>query len=303
MKRMIDLVGNTPMVRIAYLKNQHVQIYAKCEWFNPSGSVKDRAAANMILNGLDDTFKDGMVLIDATSGNTGIAYALFGASLGIPVELALPENASPERQQILQNYGVTLHLTNALEGTDGAQKFVDDLVNSNKSRYFYPNQYKNPHNWQSHEASTGPEIWEQTNHMITHFVAGLGTTGTFIGTSRYLQKKGVHCVSVQPNTPMHGLEGWKHMETARVPDMYDPTVANDTMTADTQRSYELAKAASQYLGLMISPSAAANLDAAIRLADTLSTGVVVTIFPDNAMKYLSESFWTDHAYFIENPFQ
>tara|TARA_Y100001935_G_C17290210_1_gene502855 strand:+ start:1044 stop:1955 length:912 start_codon:yes stop_codon:yes gene_type:complete len=302
MSHIIDSVGNTPLIQIPYEKNKNVHIYAKCEWFNPSGSVKDRAAANMITTGLESGLAMGKTLIDATSGNTGIAYALYGASLGVPVELALPENASEERQLILKNYGVTLHLTSAMEGTDGAQRFVESYVNDHADRYFYPNQYANDANWQAHVKSTGPEIWSQTNEMITHFVAGLGTTGTFIGTSRFLQTKGVHCVSVEPNNPMHGLEGWKHMDTAIVPKIYDDTVANDTMAADTIRSYEMAKAATKYLGLFLSPSAAANLDAALRLADELTHGVIVTVFPDNAMKYLKESFWSDDDFNIDNPF-
>ncbi len=301
MTHIIDLVGNTPCVEIP-CKKSGVQIFAKCEWFNPSGSVKDRAAANMIKRGMEAGETNNKILIDATSGNTGIAYALYGASLGIPVELALPENASEERKLILNNYGVNLHLTNPLEGTDGAQRFVDQMVADNKDKYFFPNQYGNEHNWKAHVESTGPEIWEQTNGEVTHFVAGLGTTGTFIGTSRFLQPKGVHCVSVEPNTPMHGLEGWKHMETAIVPKIYDRSVADDTLVADTARSYELAKAASKHLGLMLSPSAAANLDAAIQLSEHVNSGIIITVFADNAMKYLTDAFWNDDAYNIENPF-
>ncbi len=301
MSHIIDHVGNTPCIEIPCQK-PGVQIFAKCEWFNPSGSVKDRAAANMIKKGIEAGEVNGKTLIDATSGNTGIAYALYGASLGIPVELALPENASEERKLILRNYGVKLHLTSGLEATDGAQRYVDALVNDNKQTYFFPNQYANDNNWKAHVESTGPEIWHQTKERVTHFVAGLGTTGTFMGTSRFLQPKGVHCVSVEPNTPMHGLEGWKHMETAIVPEIYDNSIANDTLEADTARSYELAKAASKYLGLMLSPSAAANLDAAMQLANQLNHGVIVTVFADNAMKYLTDDYWSDDAYTIDNPF-
>ena len=182
------------------------------------------------------------------------------------------------------------------------KQFKINISYDNKDKYFFPNQYGNEHNWKAHVESTGPEIWGQTNGEVTHFVAGLGTTGTFIGTSRFLQPKGVHCVSVEPNTPMHGLEGWKHMETAIVPKIYDRSVANDTLEADTARSYELAKAASKHLGLMLSPSAAANLDAAIQLSEHVNSGVIVTVFADNAMKYLTDAFWNDDAYNIENPF-
>ena len=251
---------------------------------------------------LDQQAHLGDSVIDATSGNTGIAYATYGASLGIPVELALPKNASPERQLILTNFGVKTHLTSPLESTDGAQRYVKQLVAEHPDTYFYPDQYANDNNWQAHFNSTGPEIWSQTNGAVTHFVAGLGTTGTFIGTSRFLQKKKVHCVSVQPDTPMHGLEGWKHMETAIVPPIYDDAVANDTLQADTIRAYQIAKAATTYLGLFLSPSSAANLAAAMQLADQLTSGCVVTIFPDNAMKYLNDDFWSNHDYDIDNPF-
>ena len=299
MSHIIDHVGNTPCIEIPCQK-PGVQIFAKCEWF-PFGSSRS-AAANMIKKGIDAGEVNGKTLIDATSGNTGIAYALYGASLGIPVELALPENASEERKLILRNYGVKLHLTSGLEATDGAQRYVDALVAENKATYFFPNQYANDNNWKAHVESTGPEIWHQTKERVTHFVAGLGTTGTFMGTARFLQPKGVHCVSVEPNTPMHGLEGWKHMETAIVPEIYDNKLADDTLEADTARSYALAKAASKYLGLMLSPSAAANLDAAMQLADQINQGVIVTVFADNAMKYLTDNYWADDAYTIDNPF-
>ena len=302
MSHIIDVVGNTPLIQIPYSKNPNVRIYAKCEWFNPSGSVKDRAAANMIQEGIQSGRANNKTLMDATSGNTGIAYALFGASMGLPVELALPENASEERKLILKNYGVRLHLTSAMEGTDGAQRFVEYHVSQHPDQYFYPDQYKNHANWQAHYKGTGPEIWHQTKESVTHFVAGLGTTGTFIGTSRFLQTKGVHCVSVQPNNPMHGLEGWKHMQTAIVPAIYDASVANDTLEADTIHSYQIARSATQYLGLFLSPSSAANLSSAMRLANQINKGVIVTVFPDNAMKYLKDPFWSDDDYCIENPF-
>ncbi|MBT5856344.1 cysteine synthase family protein [bacterium] len=299
---LLDRIGNTPLREIPYPKSDKVRVFAKLEWCNPSGSVKDRAAANMIQDALEKGQLEGKTLIDATSGNTGIAYAMLGASLGIPIELALPENASKERQLILRNYGAKIHLTSAMEATDGSQRFVEQLVNENPDKYFYPDQYNNPNNWGVHVKTTGPEIWRQTDEKITHFIAGLGTTGTFVGTSRYLQPKGVTCISVQPNTPMHGLEGWKHMETAIVPGIYDNTIADSTMTADTEQAFRLAKAASKYLGLMLSPSAAANLSVAFDLADQIGSGTIVTTFADNGMKYLQDAFWTNDDYNISNPF-
>ena len=302
MTSITDLVGNTPLIEIPHPNQDKVSVFAKCEWYNPSGSVKDRAAANMVQDALEKGQLDGKILIDATSGNTGIAYAMIGAALQIPVELALPENASEERKLILKNYGVTLHLTSAMEGTDGAQRAVKQIVEDNPDKYFYPDQYNNDNNWRAHYNHTGPEIWAQTDHSVTHFVAGLGTTGTFCGTSKFLQEKGVTCIAVHPDNPMHGLEGWKHMETAIVPGIYDNTIADQNAEVSTEKAFQYAKAATQYLGLMISPSAAANLVVALETAAALESGVVVTVFPDNAMKYLKDPFWSDDAYHIENPF-
>ncbi len=297
-----DLVGNTPLVEIPYRRSDRVRVVAKCEWFNPSGSVKDRAATAIFMHALKAGALAGKVLIDATSGNTGIAFAMLGAYFGVPVELALPQNASAERICILRNYGVTLHLTNPLEGTDGAQRFVQQRVASDPDRYYYADQYNNPHNWQAHYTGTGPEIWVQTQSQVTHFVAGLGTTGTFVGASRFLAPHGVCCVAAMPDAPMHGLEGWKHLPSVMVPGIYDPALAQDLIEVSTVRAYEMAIAASRYLGLQISPSAGANLAAAFQMADQLDSGIVVTIFPDNAMKYLQEPFWDDSEFHIPSPF-
>jgi len=302
MTSILELVGNTPLLKIQQTRVKNVDVFAKLEWFNPSGSVKDRAAAAMILDGLERGLLKDKILIDATSGNTGIAYATFGAVLGIPIELALPDNASEERKMIVKNLGVKLHLTSPLEGTDGAQNVVAELVKNNPNKYYYPNQYDNDNNWKAHYHSTGPEIWEQSNQKVTHFVTGLGTTGTFVGTSRFLKEKGVTCISVQPNSPMHGLEGWKHLETAIVPGIYDATIADGSKVVDTEKAYQYARAATKYLGLLLSPSAAANLIAALEVAETLESGTVVTVFPDNGMKYLKDKFWRDDAYIIKNPF-
>ncbi len=297
----VDLVGNTPLLEILQPK-KNVRIFAKLEWFNPSGSVKDRAATAMFMDALQKGQLENKILIDATSGNTGIAYGMLGAAFNVPIELALPANASSERKLILENYGVKLHLTSPMEGTDGAQKFVKELAQKFPEKYYYPDQYNNDANWKAHVDGTGPEIWQQTDRRVTHFIAGLGTTGTFIGTSRFLKTKGVTCVSVQPDTPMHGLEGWKHLETALVPGIYDPTVADETMEIGTEDGYKIARAASRYLGVQLSPSSGANMAAAMTLAKRLDSGVIVTILPDNAMKYLNDPFWRDDDYLIQNPF-
>lgn len=301
-KSLLDLIGNTPLLQIPCKLSGRVSLYAKLEFYNPGGSVKDRPVKWMLDDAIKKSEIRGRTLIDATSGNTGIAYAMLGAALGIPVELALPENASEERKLILHNYGAKIHFTSSMQGTDGAQQYVIDLVNRRPDLYYYPDQYNNVNNWKSHYESTGPEIWSQTNEKVTHFVSGMGTSGTFVGTSRFLKPKGVVCCSVQPDNPLHGLEGWKHMETARVPGIYDPTIADRVIEVDTEDAFRCAIAAARYLGLLISPSAAANLFAASRLAKSLESGCVVTVLPDNGMKYLTDSFWKNNDYIIPNPF-
>ena len=203
----LDLVGNTPLVAIPHGRNPKVSVFAKLESANPSGSVKDRAARGMILAAQAGGLLEGRTLLEATSGNTGIALAMMCAGLGVPCELALPKNASPERKLLLARYGATLHLTSPMEGTDGAQAEATRLVEAESDRYYYPDQYNNEQNWKAHFDGTGPEIWAQTDGQVTHFVTGLGTSGTFVGTSRFLKEKGVTCLSVQPNNPMHGLDG------------------------------------------------------------------------------------------------
>ncbi|MGE4170606.1 MAG: PLP-dependent cysteine synthase family protein [Candidatus Margulisiibacteriota bacterium] len=299
---LLDLVGNTPLLSIPHPNSHSVPLFAKAEWMNPSGSVKDRAAKHMLLAALKAGQLEGKRLLDASSGNTGIAYATLGAALGIQVSIALPENASIERKLLLQNLGAEVILTPAMEGTDGAQRRVKTLLETHKNLYFCPDQYNNPNNWLAHFEHTGPEIWSQTQGNCTHFVAGLGTTGSFIGTSRFLKSHGVHCVAIQPDNPMHGLEGWKHLETALVPGIFDASVANETRTIGTETAFGYAKAAAKYLGLMLSPSAAANIAASLTVASELQHGCVVTLLPDNAFKYLHDAFWNDHDYTIPNPF-
>ncbi len=296
----VDLIGRTPLVRLRSFERETpgVELYAKAEWQNPGGSVKDRAAYRMILDGeAAGTLRPGLTIVDATSGNTGIAYAMVGAARGYRVKLCLPENASPERKLILRAFGVELVLTDPLEGTDGAIREVRRMVAADPDRYFYPDQYSNDSNWRAHFDTTGPEIIEQTGGRITHFVAGLGTSGTFVGTSRALRRfnPGVRCYSFQPDSPFHGLEGLKHMATAMVPRIYDPTLADEDLAVSTEDAYALLRRLAREEGLLVGISAGAALAATLAVARRLTAGVVVTVFPDGAEKYFSESFWTADA--------
>ena len=300
----LDAIGNTPLIPIPYANFNKVPVYAKAEYYNPSGSVKDRAAKGMIEAALKNSLLKDKILIDATSGNTGIAYAMIAASLGIKIELALPENASPERKQILKFYGAHIHYTSKFDGTDGSQKFVQEKIQQEPEKYYYPDQYNNEANWKAHYNTTGPEIWKQTQKKVTHFCAGLGTTGTFIGTSRFLkqQNQNIECIEIEPDNPLHGLEGWKYLATAMVPGIYDKNVADRRLEINTEDAFSYTIACAQYLGLLISPSAAANIFCALKIAKELKEGVVVTILADNGMKYLNDNFWNNNAYFISNPF-
>lgn len=293
----LDLIGRTPLVRLKRFEQETpgVELYAKAEWQNPGGSVKDRAAARMIADGeASGALRPGQTIVDATSGNTGIAYAMVGAARGYPVKLFLPENASPERKLILKAFGADLVLTDPLEGTDGAIRRVRQLVADEPGRYFYPDQYSNDGNWRAHFDTTGPEIIEQTNGRITHFVAGLGTSGTFIGTGRALRKfnPAIKLISFQPDSPFHGLEGLKHMPSALVPKIYDPSLADEDMNVCTEDAHKFVRRLAREEGLMVGISAGAALCALLTVARKIGQGVVVTVFPDGAEKYLSESFWT-----------
>lgn len=300
----IDLVGNTPLLhlrRVAPDLPPGVAVYAKAEWYNPGGSVKDRPALAMIRDGEQrGLLRPGMRIADATSGNTGIAYATLGAALGYGVTLAMPANASPERKRILQVLGAELILTNAQEGMDEAVRTIRALVAEQPEHFFYPDQYNNPANVQAHYATTGAEIWAQTEGRVTHFVAALGTCGTFVGTGRRLRAEspGVQLIGVQPDGPYHALEGVKHLATtAMVPGIYDPTLADRIVEVSSEAAFEMARRLARVEGLMVGISAAANVAAALRVARTLRQGVVVTILCDGAAKYLSEPFWgeTDGA--------
>jgi len=297
----LDLAGNTPLIRIervaAHLPN--VEILAKAEWCNPGGSVKDRAALAMIKSGLaKGELVPGKTILDATSGNTGIAYAMIGAALGYPVKLFLPYSASQERKRILQAYGAELVMTPGDEGTDGAIRRVRELAAAEPKKYFYPDQYSNPANWQAHYYGTAKEIWEQARGRITHFVAALGTSGTFVGTTRRLKELNpkIRCISLQPDGPWNGLEGWKHMPTALRPTIYDDTLADQNLEISTEGSYQMVKRLAREEGLLVSPSAAAALNGCIEVASKIPAGeraVIVTVFADSAAKYLSERFWDE----------
>jgi cysteine synthase B len=297
----LDRVGNTPLLRLARIGREfeNVEIYAKAEWFNPGGSVKDRAALNMIREGeRSGALRKGKTILDATSGNTGIAYAMVGAVRGYPVKLCLPENASPERRRILEAYGAELVLTPGDEGSDGAIRKARELNAADPDAYFYADQYSNPANWRAHYDSTGIEIWEQTRGKVTHFCAGLGTSGTFVGVTRRLKELNpeVRCISFQPDANFHGLEGWKHMESAIVPGIYDANLADSNFEVRTEDAYRMAKRLAREEGLFVSPSSAAALVGTLAVAATIpeeERAILATIFPDSGEKYLSERFWAE----------
>jgi S-sulfo-L-cysteine synthase (O-acetyl-L-serine-dependent) len=297
----LDRIGNTPLLRIGRVASHlpNVEICAKAEWFNPGGSVKDRPAKSMIEAGLTSAaLRPGKTILDATSGNTGIAYAMIGAALGYPVKLFLPHSASEERKRILQAYGAELVMTPGDEGTDGAIRRVRELAAAEPQKYFYPDQYSNPANWQAHYHGTANEIWQQTGGRITHFVTALGTSGTFVGTTRRLKELNpeIRCISLQPDGPWNGLEGWKHMPTALRPAIYDDTLADENLEVSTEEAYRMVKRLAREEGLLVSPSAAAALNGCLAVAEKIPAGehaVIVTVFADSAAKYLSERFWDE----------
>jgi S-sulfo-L-cysteine synthase (O-acetyl-L-serine-dependent) len=296
--RPVDLVGNTPLLELASVSREvpGVTILGKAEWHNPGGSVKDRPALWMIRDGeKSGALRPGKTILDATSGNTGIAYAWIGASLGYEVKLCMPKNASEERKKILKAYGVEVVLTDPGEGSDGAIREARKLVAEDPERYFYPDQYSNPANPRSHYESTGPEIWEQTGGEVTHFVAGLGTSGTFVGTSTRLREydAGIRVVSFEPDSPFHGLEGMKHMGSAIVPEIYDPSVADENLATPTEDAYEMVKRLAREEGILVGISAGAAVATSLRVAREIESGVIVTVLCDGADKYLSEGFWED----------
>ena len=298
---LLERIGNTPLLRLERVGREfpNAEFCAKAEWFNPGGSVKDRPALSMIQAGLaSGALRAGKTIIDATSGNTGIAYAMIGAAMGYPVKLCLPDSASHERKRILGAFGAELVITAGDEGTDGAIRKVHEIVKADPEKYFYPDQYSNPANWQAHYRTTANEIWEQTSGRITHFVAGLGTSGTFVGTVRRLKElnPAIRCVSLQPDASFHGLEGWKHMPTAIRPAIYDDTLADENLAVSTEEAYRLVKRLAREEGLLVSPSAAAALLGCFQVAAGIpknANAVIVTIFADSAAKYLNERFWDE----------
>jgi len=291
-------IGNTPLIRLRNTAVTHnlpdtVALYAKAEWFNPSGSVKDRAALNIIRTAEENgQLQPGMTLLDSTSGNMGIAYAMLGAARGYKIKLTLPSNASPERIAILKAYGAELILTDPLEGSDGAIVEARRLAAADPTLY-YANQYNNSANWQAHTKTTAPEIWRQTEGKITHFVAGLGTSGTFTGTTRRLKQfnPNIQALSMQPDGPFHGLEGLKHMPSALKPGIYDEQLADEQVTVRTEDAHAMAHFLARKEGLFVGISAAAAVVASLNVAKTLDEGVIVTILPDNGFKYLSDTLW------------
>jgi S-sulfo-L-cysteine synthase (O-acetyl-L-serine-dependent) len=295
-------IGNTPLLHLPHLSAEFpgVEIYAKAEYFNPGGSVKDRPALNMILEGeKSGQLTPDKVILDSTSGNTGIAYAMIGAAKGYKIKLCLPQNASPERKRILKAYGAELVLTDPGEGSDGAIRKCREIYAQDEQKYFYPDQYSNPANWKAHFNTTAVEIIEQSSHHITTFVTGLGTSGTFVGVSRRLKQEMPHvrCISMQPSMGFHGLEGLKHMPTAIVPAIYDDKLADENLWIETEDAHTMVRRLGRREGMLVGVSSGANAHAAAivarRMVERGEKGVIVTVFCDGADKYLSEHFWDD----------
>jgi cysteine synthase B len=298
----LDRIGNTPLVRLDRLTAHlpGVQILGKAEWMNPGGSVKDRAASTIVADAQrNGQLPPGKILLDATSGNTGIAYAMLGAAHGFPVNLCMPSNVSVERKRILEAYGAKIVWTDPADGSDGAIRMARQLAAEQPEKYFYADQYGNDNNWRAHYYGTANEIWKQTEGTVTHFVASLGTSGTFMGNTRRLRElnPAIKCISMQPDSPFHGLEGLKHMATAIVPPIYDPKLADWNIDMATERAYAMAKWLGRNEGLLIGVSAAAAVAASLEVAEAEAEAgreaVVVTILCDSADKYLSEHFWAD----------
>ncbi len=294
----MSLIGRTPLLRLPRVGAEvaGVEFYAKAEWANPGGSVKDRPALNIILEAeRAGALTKDRALVDSTSGNTGIAYAMICAARGYRAKLWLPSNASVERKRILKAYGAELVYTDPLEGSDGAIRGVRKAVSDNPGLYFYANQYDNPANWRAHYNTTAPEIFAQTEGSVTHFIAGLGTSGTFVGTARRLKELSpkVRCISFQPDSPFHGLEGMKHMATAIVPGIFDPQVADENLEVSTEDAYAMTLRLAREEGLLVGVSAGAAMVAALQAAKRMERGVIVMIFPDSGDKYLSERFWDE----------
>lgn len=294
---LLEKIGKTPLLRLQRVLSgcfpAAVEVYVKAEWFNPGGSVKDRPAFQMIQRGHETgAFKNGQTLIDSTSGNTGIAYAMIGASMGFPVELVMPSNISMERRKIVEVYGAKIIYSDPLQGSDGARQLVQEIVEKNPGRYFFPDQYSNPDNWRAHYETTGPEVWDQTGGRITHFVAGMGTSGTLMGTSRFLKEKNpkVECIAVQPES-FHGVEGLKNMDSSVPVKIYDSKVHDKKITIPTEPAYQWTRDLAAKEGFLVGPSSGAALYGAVTALKGLTRGIVVIVFPDSGDKYLSSQLW------------
>jgi S-sulfo-L-cysteine synthase (O-acetyl-L-serine-dependent) len=301
-ERVLDTIGNTPLLRLEKISRPYpgIEILGKAEFYNPGGSVKDRPALNMVLDGeRSGKLNHNRVLLDATSGNTGIAYAMIGAVRGYQVKLCLPANASMERKRILKAYGAEMVFSDAAEGSDGAIRLVREVYNADPDRYFYPDQYNNPANWKAHFEHTGPEIIQQTGAQLTHFVTAMGTSGTFMGVTRRLRRDlpEVKCYSAQPSSGFHGLEGLKHMPTAIVPGIYDEKLADGNLGIETEDAYAMVRRMAREEGLLVGISSGCNVHAATLLARELAergeSATIVTMLCDSADKYLSEHFWDE----------
>ncbi len=300
---LVERIGNTPLLRLDSLTRDlpGVALLGKAEWYNPGGSVKDRAAANIVAQARrNGQLRAGQILLDSTSGNTGIAYAMLGAAEGFPVTLCMPENVSRERKQILQGYGANILYTDPADGSDGAIRMARELARNHPDQYFYADQYSNEANWKAHYHGTANEIWQQTQGRITHFVSMLGTSGTFVGTTRRLKElnPAVQCISLQPDSSFHGIEGAKHMASAIVPKIYDPQLADQNLEIATEDAYAMARQLSRNAGLLVGISAAAAVVGCLKIARELPLrkgreAVIVTILCDSGDKYLSERFWSE----------
>jgi len=296
--RVADLIGRTPLLslgRIATHVAPGVRLFAKAEWLNPGGSVKDRAALGMLRAAQKAGLTKDRTLLDATSGNTGIAIAMLAAAEGYRATLCVPANISSDRRRMLEAHGAELILTPASDGTDGAQKAAKDLVFNHPEKYWYLDQYDNEANWRVHFTSTGPEIWRQTRRTITHFVSCLGTTGTFVGAGRYLKEKnpGVRLVGVQPDGPFHGIEGVKHLESSHVPGIWDPKLPDEILSVATEDAQRAVRRLAREEGLLVGTSSGAAFDAGLRLSERIERGCVVLMFPDGGERYLGERYWQE----------
>jgi cysteine synthase B len=298
---LLNRIGNTPLLPFDTLTRDFptIQLFGKAEWYNPGGSVKDRTAASIVTEARrSGKLMPGKILLDSTSGNTGIAYAMLGAALRFPVTLCVPANVSPERKRILQAYGANIIFTDAGEGSDGATRMAHELAEKHPDLYFYADQYSNDANWRAHYLTTANEIWQQTEGRVTHFVSIMGTTGTFVGTTRRLKELNPHirCISLQPDSPFHGIEGTKHLESTLVPAIYDASLADEILGVRTEDAHVMARRLAREEGLLVGVSAAAAIVGSLKVAEGLKKqqpAVIVTILPDSGDKYLSERFWNE----------